>query len=133
MSDTVPNALVVEDDLEIRACLRHALLGDGWQVAEAETLEGALASAGRQPLDLIVLDLGLPESDCVAFITHIRQQSEVPIVVMAARVDGAKKMHALAAGANDYLSKLFGIGERFDAILCRFRPGAARQHGECHE
>ena len=126
----MPTALVVEDDLEIRAFLRRALLADGWHVAEAGTLDSAADHAAVSIPDLIVLDLGLPEGGCADFIATLRQRSHVPVVVMVARVEEEEKMRALAAGATDYLSKLFGIGERFDAMLRRFRPRARQPHGE---
>ena len=127
----MPTALVVEDDLEIRAFLRRALLADGWHVAEAGTLDSAADHAAVSIPDLIVLDLGLPDGGCAGFIAAIRARSNVPVVVMVARVDEDEKRRALAAGATGYLSKLFGIGARFDAMLRRFRPRARQPHGEC--
>ncbi|HEX8478665.1 MAG TPA: response regulator [Telluria sp.] len=113
-----PTAVVVEDDLQIRAFVSRALVDAGWNVVEM----GAIDDAWRHLPDLFVLDLGLPTGDCVGFIAAIRARSCVPIIVMTARVDASEKMRALAAGANDYVSKLFGIGARFSALLQRFRP-----------
>jgi len=122
MRDAMPCALLVEDDDEIRRFLRAALEQHGWQVREAATLAGAGIAAWPVPLDLIVLDLGVPDGDTVQYIEQVRQRSRVPIIVLAARVDAQATMRALNAGADDYLSKLFGIGARFDAALRRLRP-----------
>jgi two-component system KDP operon response regulator KdpE len=116
--DIRPTAVVVEDDLQIRAFVSRALVDAGWNVVEM----GAIDDAWLHLPDLFVLDLGLPTGDCVGFIAAIRQRSRVPIIVMTGRVDASEKMRALAAGANDYVSKLFGIGARFSALLQRFRP-----------
>jgi two-component system KDP operon response regulator KdpE len=130
MADTVndmrPTAMVVEDDAQIRAFVARALIDAGWNVVEMSTID----NAGLHLPDLFIIDLGLPEGDCVDFIAALRQRSDVPVIVMTARVDAAEKMRALAAGANDYVSKLFGIGTRFSALLQRFRPRASNLHGE---
>jgi len=118
-NDMRPTAVVVEDDLQIRAFVSRALVDAGWNVVEMGAIDDACP---RLLPDLFVVDLGLPTGDCVGFIAAIRARSRVPIIVMTARVDASEKMRALAAGANDYVSKLFCIGARFSAQLQRFRP-----------
>lgn len=122
MIESTPTALLVEDDSTIRCFVRAALEKDGWQVHEAATLAHADAATEAQVPDLIVLELGMPEGDGVDFIRRVRQRSNVPIIVLTARVEDSEKIRALMAGANDYLTKLFGIGERFNAALRRLRP-----------
>lgn len=122
MIESTPTALLVEDDAAIRFFVRGALEEDGWQVREAATLAHAHADTAALVPDLIVLDLGMPDGDGVDFIRWVRQLSTVPIIVLAARVEDSEKKRALLAGANDYLTKLFGIGERLNAALRLFRP-----------
>lgn len=122
MIESTPTALLVEDDRAIRCFVRAALEEDGWQVREASTLAHAHAATGGNVPDLIVLDLGMPDGDGVDFIMQVRRRSSVPIIVLAARVEDSEKIRALMAGANDYLTKLFGVGERFNAALRRLRP-----------
>jgi CheY-like chemotaxis protein len=117
-----PTALLVEDDAAIRCFMRAALEEHGWHVCEAGTLTYANALFHVTTPDLIVLELGLPEGGAVDFIVQVRQQSLVPVIVLAARVEESDKAGALAAGADDYLTKLFGVGERFNAALRRLRP-----------
>jgi two-component system KDP operon response regulator KdpE len=132
MNESVPMALLVEDDVEIRRFMRAALEDDGWHVREAATLAHALAGTRDEPPDLIVLDLGMPDGDGVDFIKQVRLRSHVPVIVLTARVDDSETMRAMRAGADDYLTKLFGIGARFNAALRRLRPQPPQpQHGEC--
>src|SRR4051812_19624095 len=106
-----PTALLVEDEPQIRRFVRAALEEEGWQVFEAVTLQRGLIDAGTRKPDLVVLDLGLPDGDGVDFITDVRKWSSVPIIVLSARVSEAEKIRALDVGADDYLTKPFGIGE----------------------
>ena len=105
------NVLIVEDEQAIRRFLRSALEGDGLRVHEADTLQRGLLEAATRKPDLVILDLGLPDGDGVEFIRDFRQWSQVPVVVLSARAEEADKITALDAGADDYLSKPFGIGE----------------------
>ena len=130
MIERTPMALLVEDDSEIRCYVRAALQDEGWQVREAASLASALADARTIAPDLIVLELGIPDGDGVGFITTVRLKSPVPIIVLAARVDDDEKYRAMAAGADDYLSKLFGAGPRLTAALRRLRPQGS-SNGEC--
>lgn len=123
MSEPSPIALLVEDEPQIRRFVRAALEQEGWQVHEAATLQRGLIDAGTRKPDLIVLDLGLPDGDGNSFISDVRKWSQVPIIVLSARVGEDDKIAALDAGADDYLAKPFGVGE----LLARVRATLRRQ------
>lgn len=122
MSEPTPIALLVEDEPQIRRFVRLALNKEGWQVFEADTLQRGLIEAGTRKPGLIILDLGLPDGDGVDFINDLRQWSNVPVIVLSARTNEADKIEALDAGADDYLSKPFGVGE----LLARVRSTQRR-------
>ncbi len=117
------NVLIVEDEQAIRRFLRTALEGNRMRVFEAETLQRGLLEAATRKPDLIILDLGLPDGDGIEFIRDLRQWSAVPVIVLSARSEESDKIAALDAGADDYLSKPFGIGE----LQARLRV-ALRRH-----
>lgn len=120
--------LVVEDEPEIRRFLRLALLHEGYRIVEADGYHRGLIDAGTRRPDLIILDLGLPDGDGIGLIREIRGFSEVPILVLSARLEETDKVEALDAGADDYLSKPFGVAElsaRVRAMLRRRGPDAA--------
>ena len=118
------SVLIVEDEKEIRRFLRAALESEGLRVHEAETLQRGLIEAATRKPDLVILDLGLPDGDGLDFIRDFRQWSQRPVIVLSARSEEEDKIAALDAGADDYLSKPFGIGE----LQARLRV-ALRRHG----
>ncbi|MDU2939683.1 MAG: two-component system response regulator KdpE [Enterobacteriaceae bacterium] len=124
------NVLIIEDEQAIRRFLRTALEADGLRVFEADTLQrGLLEAASRKP-DLTILDLGLPDGDGIDFIREVRLWSQMPIIVLSARTEEADKIDALDAGADDYLSKPFGIGELQARLRVALRRHASGQKNE---
>lgn len=119
-----PIALLVEDEPQIRRFVRAALESEGWQIFEAASMQRGLIDCSTRQPNLVILDLGLPDGDGVDFILDVRKWSRVPIIVLSARVNEADKIRALDAGADDYLSKPFGVGE----LLARVRATLRRQH-----
>jgi two-component system KDP operon response regulator KdpE len=127
---SAPVAVIIEDEPQIRRFVRAALETEGWQVHEADTLKKGLTEAGTRKPDLLVLDLGLPDGDGLALIRDVRSWSGVPIVVLSARSDEADKIAALDAGADDYLTKPFGVGELLARVRANLRrPRAASGEG----
>ncbi|HCX00677.1 MAG TPA: two-component system response regulator KdpE [Pantoea sp.] len=118
--------LIVEDEKEIRRFVRLALEGEALKVVDADTLQRGLIEAATRKPDLVILDLGLPDGDGRDFIRDLRQWSAVPIIVLSARVDEQDKIDALDVGADDYLTKPFGIGE----LLARVRVALRRHPGQ---
>ncbi len=110
--------------------MRAALEAEGWQVYEADTVKKGLTEAGTRKPDLLVVDLGLPDGDGLELIRDVRGWSGVPIVVLSARSDEADKIAALDAGADDYLTKPFGVGELLARVRANLRrPRAAPGEG----
>jgi two-component system, OmpR family, KDP operon response regulator KdpE len=123
--DTAPAAehppgaaiVLIEDEVQIRRFLRVALTGQGYRLFEAATgEEGLVEAATRQP-DLVILDLGLPDLDGFEVIRRLREWATIPIIILSARGQERDKIAALDAGADDYVSKPFGVGE----LLARMR------------
>jgi two-component system KDP operon response regulator KdpE len=112
-----PVVIVVEDEPQIRRFIRATLASQHYRVFEAITAADGLVEAGTRQPDVMILDLGLPDLDGLAFITRVREWSQVPIIVVSARGQESDKVAALDAGADDYLSKPFGAGE----LLARVR------------
>ncbi|MBP6709311.1 MAG: two-component system response regulator KdpE [Candidatus Accumulibacter sp.] len=122
MKEHAPIVLVVEDEKQIRRFVRASLEEEGCRVFEAGTLAGGLVEAGERKPDLIMLDLGLPDGNGVDFIRDLRGWSDAPILVLSARSNEKDKVLALDAGADDYLTKPFGVAElraRARALLRR--------------
>lgn len=115
--------LLVEDEPHIRRVLQSVLASEGYRVFEAETGERGLVEASTRRPDLLVVDLGLPDMDGVEVVRAVRHWSELPILILSARAEEADKIAALDAGADDYLTKPFGVGE----LLARVRALARRR------
>jgi two-component system KDP operon response regulator KdpE len=122
-STSTPSAVIVEDEPQIRRFVRAALEAQQWQVHEADTMKGGLVETGTRRPDLVILDLGLPDGDGVAFLRDLRTWSHVPVIVLSARSDEADKIAALDAGADDYLTKPFGVGELMARVRVAMRRG----------
>ncbi|MEO8102664.1 MAG: two-component system response regulator KdpE [Betaproteobacteria bacterium] len=123
------NVLIVEDEAEIRRFVRHALTAEDVQVFEAATLQRGIIEAGMRKPDLVIVDLGLPDGDGTDLVRELRTWSQVPVLVLSARGDEPQKIAALDAGADDYLTKPFGVGEmlaRVRALLRRSLRGPAQ-------
>lgn len=117
-----PELLLIEDDAQIRRFLRPTLLAEDYRLHEATTAaEGIAQATARQP-DLVILDLGLPDGDGLTVIQHIREWSTLPIIVLSARGQERDKIAALDAGADDFISKPFAVGE----LLARVRAALRR-------
>jgi two-component system KDP operon response regulator KdpE len=114
--------LVVDDEPQILRFLRASLTASGFEVVEAATGAEALKQAAGEAPEIVVLDLGLPDMDGKDVIKKLREWSEVPIIVLSARAREAEKVEALDLGADDYVSKPFGMAE----LLARLR--AALRH-----
>lgn len=124
------SVLIVEDEHAIRRFLRTALEAEDLRVFDAATLQRGLLEAATRKPDLVILDLGLPDGDGLDFIRDIRQWSPVPIIVLSARSDERDKIAALDAGADDYLSKPFGIGELQARLRVALRRHVSAQPNE---
>jgi two-component system, OmpR family, KDP operon response regulator KdpE len=123
----VSKVLVVDDEPQIRRALRTSLGAHGHEVRTAPNGEEASVAAVEEPLDLVFLDLGLPDLDGTEVIRRIRSFSDVPIIVLSVRDRQADKVDALDAGADDYVTKPFGVEE----VLARLRAAIRRsQAGE---
>ncbi len=122
MSTFTAHVLIVEDEKQIRRFVRAAVEEEGCQVTEAQTIAQGLIEAGQSKPDLIILDLGLPDGDGLSLIRDLRSWSDAPVLILSARTQESEKIAALDAGADDYLSKPFNVGElraRVRAMLRR--------------
>ncbi len=120
--------LLVDDEAAIRKFLRIGLQAQGYQVLEADCGEAALRLAALEQPDLVVLDLGLPDLDGQEVLTRLREWSAVPVLVLSVRAGEKDKVQALDNGANDYVSKPFGVQEFLARVraLLRSRPAGEK-------
>jgi two-component system KDP operon response regulator KdpE len=116
-SNDQPRILVIEDESQIRKFLRISLESHGFVVTETDTAGKGIGHAITEPPDIVILDLGLPDEDGLTVISRLREWSKVPIIVLSARGRESDKVAALDAGADDYLTKPFGVSE----LLARLR------------
>jgi two-component system KDP operon response regulator KdpE len=120
-----PVVLVIEDDDETRAALVRELTSRGYQVAEAgDGRTGMLRWEGRRP-DVVLLDLGLPDIDGLDIVRRIRREAATPIVILSGRYEEREKVEALERGADDYVTKPFGV----DELNARLRVALRRAAG----
>jgi len=130
MTSSDPLIAIIEDEMPIRRFLRASLGAEGFRVAEAGTANDGLRIITQEHPALVLLDLGLPDSDGIQIIREVRQWSMIPIVILSARGEEKSKIIALDAGADDYLTKPFGVGELLARIRVALRH-ASRVENEC--
>lgn len=128
-TENLPRILIIDDELVIRRFLHNILSGEPLLLHEAENGHAGLAAAAAFRPDVILLDLGLPDLNGLEVIKRIREWSQVPIIVLSVRDRENDKVTALDAGADDYLTKPFGVGE----LLARIRAALRRSVQEIPE
>ena len=128
-AENLPRILIIDDELAIRRFLHTILSCEDFSLHEAENGHAGLAAAAAFKPDIILLDLGLPDLDGIEVITRLREWSKVPIIVLSVREHENDKVAALNAGADDYLTKPFGVGE----LLARIRAALRRSLQEVPE
>lgn len=121
--------LVIDDEPQIRKFLDISLRAQGYRVALAANGEEGLASLATQGADLVILDLGLPDKDGHEVLSELRQWSQAPVIMLTVRAGEAEKVAAFDAGANDYVTKPFGVQE----LMARVRALLRQQAVEGHE
>ena len=125
MTETGPLVLLVEDESQVRRFLRAALTTRGYRLIEAETMrEGEQLATSHNP-DVFLLDLGLPDGDGVDLTRRLREWTRAPIIVLSARGREEDKVNALDAGADDYLTKPFGVNELVARLRVALRHAQA--------
>ncbi|NII10973.1 response regulator [Oleiagrimonas sp. C23AA] len=128
MNSAAPRILVIDDEPQIRRFLNIGLRAEGYQVLEAANAEQGLALAATRAPDLVILDLGLPDRDGHDVLTELRQWSEVPVLVLSVRDGEDEKVSALDHGANDYVTKPFGVPELMARLRAMLRQRASDVH-----
>ena len=128
-AENLPRILIIDDELAIRRFLHTVLSSEDFSLHEAENGHAGLAAAAAFKPDIILLDLGLPDLDGIEVIRRIREWSLVPIIVLSVREHENDKVAALDAGADDYLTKPFGVGE----LLARIKAALRRSLQEVPE
>ncbi|AAY37094.1 response regulator [Pseudomonas fragariae (ex Marin et al. 2024)] len=122
--------LVIDDEPQIRKFLRISLASQGYKVLEAATGAEGLTQAALNKPDLLVLDLGLPDMDGQQVLSEFREWSAVPVLVLSVRASEAQKVQALDAGANDYVTKPFGIQEFLARVRALLRQASGSDKPE---
>ena len=121
---TTARLLVIDDEPQIRKFLDISLRAQGYEVVLAETGQGGLDALATQGADLVILDLGLPDRDGHDVLHALREWSNVPVIVLTVRNDETGKVAALDAGANDYVTKPFGVQELMARVRALLRAHA---------
>jgi len=116
--------LVIDDEKQIRRLLKVSLSEHGYEVEDAPSGQEGLAQAVTYKPDLVLLDLGLPDMDGLEVIRHLREWSKVPAIILSVRESEGDKISALDAGADDYVTKPFGMGELLARIRAALRHAA---------
>ena len=132
MTEAGPLVLLIEDEAEMRRFLRASLHGNGYQVFECESGEDGLTQAAARNPELTLLDLGLPDIDGLIVTERLRKWAKTPIIVLSARGNEEDKIKALDAGADDYLTKPFGVGELLARIRVALRHSARTESGQSY-
>ncbi len=122
--------LIIDDEPQIRKFLRISLASQGYRILEAATGAEGLSQAALHSPDLVILDLGLPDMDGQAVLEELRAWSEVPVIVLSVRASESQKVQALDAGANDYVTKPFGIQEFLARVRALLRQNLNTDTGE---
>lgn len=130
MNAAAPRILVIDDESQIRRFLDIGLRAEGYQVLQAATAAEGLAVAATQSPDLVVLDLGLPDREGHEVLAELRQWSDVPVLMLSVRDAETEKVRALDGGANDYVTKPFGIQELMARIRALLRVRATADSAE---
>ncbi len=120
--------LVIDDEPQIRKFLDISLRAQGYQVALAATGEEGLTALATQGADLVILDIGLPDRDGHEVLKELRQWSQAPVIMLTVRAGETEKVAALDAGANDYVTKPFGVQELMARVRALLRLHAADPH-----
>ncbi|RJX32868.1 MAG: two-component system response regulator KdpE [Oxalobacter sp.] len=121
MKEATTHIVLIEDEVQIRRFLRMTLESEGIRVIEAGNGKQGLAEISARQPDMVLLDLGLPDMDGVDVVRQLRTWSSVPILILSARSDELQKVSALDAGADDYLTKPFGVPEMMARIRVHLR------------
>ena len=117
--------LIIDDEPQIRRFLDISLRAQNYRVEVAEAAEAGLEALAARGADLVILDLGLPDRDGVEVLRDLREWSQVPVLVLTVRADEAEKVRAFDAGANDYVTKPFGVQELMARVRALLRWRAA--------
>jgi two-component system KDP operon response regulator KdpE len=117
MNPIAPRVLIIDDEAQIRRFLDIGLRAEGYRVLQAATAEEGLALVATQSPDLVILDIGLPDREGHEVLAELRRWSQVPVLMLSVRDSEAQKVRALDNGANDYVTKPFGIQE----LMARLR------------
>lgn len=129
MSEPRPVVVLIEDEPQIRRLLRAVLPEQGFTLHEAATGKQGLVEVATRKADVVILDLGLPDMDGVDVVARLREWTQVPVIILSARAQEQDKIAALDAGADDYVTKPFGIGELLARLRVALRHAATRESG----
>jgi two-component system KDP operon response regulator KdpE len=124
MSESELRILIVDDEAAIRRFLRASLSAHGHKVFEVATGNGAISEVAARHPDLVILDLGLPDLDGISVVRQLREWTPIPIIILSVRTHETDKIDALDAGADDYLTKPFAVGELMARIRVAMRHTA---------